>query len=477
MAKISKTDMPAYVRRCYDLWKKATARQREAEVERLKFYAGGDLQWRETELEKRRNQQRPWVTINRCKPAVDQVEGDIRLNAPGPAVEPVGSGADKETADIIAGLIREVEYRSPGKVAYVTAGKYVAASGYGVLELATEYESENSFAQRLVIQSVEDPSTVFFDPYARKANRQDASWAGKLKSYSQSEYVAAFGNKRRVLEPRSVQQAMGWIQQAMGYEGDRASVTEWTGGGKGPYYVAEFYVVESKPGTQRMYEDNIIRWDDDEIPAGVKPKEGEEYSRQMPRRTVHKYVVDALETLDDTEWYGTMPPLFPVLGPEVYIDGKLHRLSLISGALDSNRALNYVATTATELAGILPKSPWLGPKGTFADPRWLTANSEMWAYMEYTPVFVTDETTGAQQLAPAPQRNMWEAPIQWLLALAQYFSDAIKAVTAIYDPSLGQRSGDQSGKAIEQLRSESSVGTYSYADNLHRAIEVMYGRC
>jgi hypothetical protein len=69
---------------------------------------------------------------------------------------------------------------------------------------------------------------------------------------------------------------------------------------------------------------------------------------------------------------------------------------------------------------------------------------------------------------------MWESPIQWLIALGAWFSDHIKAVTAIYDPSLGQQQGDQSGKAIEQLRSESSVGTFSYADNLHRAIEIMY---
>jgi hypothetical protein len=122
----------------------------------------------------------------------------------------------------------------------------------------------------------------------------------------------------------------------------------------------------------------------------------------------------------------------------------------------------------------MPKSPWIGYKGQFDDPKWQTANSEVWAYLEVTPIFATDEA-GSQTILPPPQRNQWEAPIQWILALAGYFSDSIKAVTAIYDPSLGQNKGDQSGKAIEQLRSESNVGNFSYADNLHRAIEVMYG--
>lgn len=468
-------DIPAHVRRCFEMARKANQRNREAEVERLKFYVGGDLQWRDEEITRRRNAQRPWITINKCKPAVDQIEGDIRLNPPGPQVHPVGDGADPDTADIIEGLIREVEYRSHAKVAYSTAGKYSAASGYAVLELDTEYVNERSFAQRLVINSIEDPSTVFFDPAARMANRQDAMWAGKLKVYSRDEYVARFGSKRKVLEPRGLQNAMGWIADAMGVGGSLAELNEWTGAGKGPYYVCEFCQVQIEPATLRLYSDNIARFDDESSPAGVKRKEGDEYTRKVGRRTVKLYTVDAFEVLDETDWPGRLVRWIPVLGPEVYIDGKLHRLSLISGAIDSNRALNYVATTATELAGMMPKSPWVGWKGQFDDPRWQSANSEMWAYLEVNPTFATDETTGQSQLLPAPQRNMWETPIQWLLALAAYFSDSIKAVTAIYDPSLGAVKGDQSGKAIEQLRSESSVGNFSYADNLHRAIGVMYG--
>ena len=476
MAKIPKSEMPAYVRRCFMQWQTATKRNREEERERLRFYCGGDLQWRDDELTKRRNQQRPWVTINRVKPAVDQVEGDIRLNPPGPQVHPVGGGADADTADIIEGLIREVEYRSNARTAYTTAGKYSAASGYAVLELATEFVSDDSFAQQLVINSVEDPEMVFFDPTARRANREDAGWAGKLKMYSKSEYMAAFGKNRAVLKGRQYQRAAGWIQDAIGIEGNLSQINEWTGPkGEGPYYVAEFYAVESDPTKLILYSDGISRFKDESVPEGVEPDPDAEPSKRE-RRIITKYVVDALEVLDETEWLDPKTiPLIPVLGPEVYIDGKLHRLSLIAGALDPQRALNYVVTTGTELVGAMPKSPWIGAKGSFDDPRWQTANSQMWAYLEYTPVFVTDETTGGQQLAPAPQRNQWEAPIQWLLALAAYFSDSIKAVTSIFDPSLGATKGNQSGRAIEQLRSESSVGNYSYSDNLHRAINIMYG--
>ena len=99
---IAKKDLPSHVRRCYEAWKKANIKTRADEIERLKFYVGGDFQWRDAEITKRREAGRPWVTINKCKPAVDQVEGDIRLNPPGPQSKPVGDhGPDHADPDII----------------------------------------------------------------------------------------------------------------------------------------------------------------------------------------------------------------------------------------------------------------------------------------------------------------------------------------------------------------------------------------
>jgi hypothetical protein len=256
---------------------------------------------------------------------------------------------------------------------------------------------------------------------------------------------------------------------------------EWTGARddgdgrwRGPFYVCEFFMVEEEDRKSTLFSDGIWRFDDEAVPAGVQPNGGDEArERKSPNRTITKYLVDALEVLDETDWPGTLIPLFPVLGPEIYIEGKLFRLSLISPGLDANRALNYTATTATEIAGITNKSPWMGYKGQFDDPRWQTANSEVYAYLEVTPVFATNEL-GQQVILPPPQRTQWEAPIQWLLALGTFFTEQFKAVTSMYSSSLGEEKGDQSGKAIEQLRSESNVGNFSYADNLHRCKTIIY---
>ncbi len=481
MAAIPKAEIPVFVRRSWAAWRKANIKIREEEKLRLGFYAGGDLQWRDEEIQKRRNAGRPWISINKCKPAVDQIEGDIRLNPPGPQCKPVGENEHAADPDIIEGLIREVEYRSMAEVADATGVKYSAISGCGYIELATEYANDRDDTQRLVIKSVEDPGVVFFDPKARKANRQDARWAGKLMIYSADEYEMTFG-KRAVRQPGSWQVAQGWIKDAMGIgTDDTMTMMEWTGARndgdgrwRGPFYVCEFYMVEEENRTSRLYGDGIWRFDDEDVPRDVKRLNGDrERSRKSPKRTITKYLVDALEVLDETEWPGTLIPLFPVLGPEIYIEGKLHRLSLISPGMDANRALNYVATTATEIAGLANKAPWMGYKGQFDDPRWQTANSEVYAYLEVTPVFATNEL-GQQVILPPPQRTQWEAPIQWLLALGAFFTEQFKAVTSMYSSSLGEEKGDQSGKAIEQLRSESNVGNFSYADNLHRCKTIIY---
>jgi len=486
MASIPKEKIPAFVRRCWEQFKKANVTTRQNEVERLRCYVGGDLMWMDAEVEKRRSQNRPIVTINRCKPAVDQVEGDVRLNPPGPECKPVGDNhEDACDPDIIEGLIREVEYRSMSEVADSTAVKYCASTGLGYIELSTEYANERDDQQQLRIDSVEDPAVVFFDPASRMANRQDAMWAGKVKSYTRDQYEMTFGKNRKVLQPGGVQMARGWLAEAFGLGDDALTMNAWTGARedgegrwRGPFLVAEFYLVEVEERYSRLYTNGVWYIDGETVPEGVEPRKNTkgsdaDYKRPSPRRKICKYIVDALEAQDDTEWLGSLIPIFPVLGPEVYIDGKLHRLSLISGAIDSNRALNYVATTAAELTGLLPKSPYIGYEGQFDSPKWDSVNSEVWAYMEVKPTFASDEQ-GQEHLLPMPQRNMWEAPIQWLMQLGQWYADNIKATTATYDASLGANKGDQSGKAIEQLRSESNVGNYSYADNLHRTKTIIY---
>lgn len=478
-------DIPQYVRRCWERYQSATEHLRKDSEESLKMWLGGKHQWRQGEIASRIGNNRPYLTINRLKPAVDQVENEARNNPPGPKVRPEGGGADSDGADIQAGLIREYEYRSNAPRAYVTALKYAAAGNIGVFEMATEFCGEKSWEQRIKILEAEDPAMYFHDPDARMACRQDAMWGGKIRVLSRDKLIEEYGDKLKVLNRNLVEQAAGWMQAAMGWNGNQASVNEWTGGytAKGPFYVCEFYRVKIERTKLTLYSDAISRFDDESVPAGVTPsiEDGKPVMRSEPRHTVKKYVVTALDTLSETTWYGDIVPYFWVMGPEVYIKGKLHRLSLIDGGADSQRGLNYTATSAVEIVNTMTKAPFIGWLGQFdvtnaqgMNP-WKASNTQVAAYLELKPEFAVNPTSGEATLLPPPQRNTWEAPIGRLLELATFFIEAIKGTTSVFfDPSIQSVRDAQSGEAIKALQSQTNIGTLNWQSNLQEAVTLSY---
>jgi hypothetical protein len=110
------------------------------------------------------------------------------------------------------------------------------------------------------------------------------------------------------------------------------------------------------------------------------------------------------------------------------------------------------------------KAPWVGVKGIFRDPRWATANTVPWSYLEYEPLDI------AGNPAQPPQRNVFEPPIQALTIGAAQASDDIKATTNVYDASLGSQSNEVSGIAIQRRQGQMELSNFHFVDNLNRAI-------
>ena len=496
---ISDEDMPRFVRRCFDRYRVATEDIRKAREESTGFYIGGDLQWPAGDAQNRRANGRPVVTVNRLKPAVDQVVNESIQNPPGPQIHPIGDGADKDGADIQSGLIREVEYRSNAKVAYKTSMKNACAGGEGCIEITTNYVSDRSMEQELWIREVQDMDSVFIDPNAQEYGRQDARWGGKIRVLSRDQYIEEFGANRNILKRGMLDSALGWMQGALqdtfrglGLEGwygwsNQGSINMWTGGGanEGPYYICEFYYVTHEMRELTLYSDNILRFDNEEVPSGVTPKENEDgnVKRQSPKRVVTKYVVDAIEMLRKTEWPGTMIPYFWLFGPEMYHKGKLHRQSLITNGQDPNRMLNYSMASIMEIIGAMTRTPWVGWLGQFDIPNaqrgsspWYTSNQEVHPFLEVNPVWAAPpDGGGPAQLLPFPQKNTWEAPVSRLLEVANFAGEAIKGATSVFfEPSINSAQAAQSGSAIKALQQQSNIGTVNWQEAQRDQVALMY---
>lgn len=484
-------DIPRLARKCWDQWNTAMKEELEKEKESAGFWIGGKYQWRDGEVESREGKNRPWMTINRCEPVVSQVENEARQNPPGPQAHPVGGGADKDGADILEGLIREYEYRCDAQNSYILSLRHGCARMRGAFDLATEYVGERSMEQQIVVKPVPNPELCFYDPNSVAPCREDAMWQGEIKILTRDQLIEQYGDGLKVLNRSTVQNLVagigGWMQDAIGWRGNLVSLNQWTGSGnsEGPYYVCVFWKVKIERHELKLYDNHILYFDDETPAEGTKPmldEDGEEIKRYSPRRKIFKYVLTALDQIEKTEWYGDIIPRFWVLGPEMWRDGKCHRHSLLSGAIDSQRLLNYTVTSAAETVGSMTKAPFLGVQGQFDVPNaqginpWENQNGILWPYLEYAPVWITDPTNTQQSVpAPPPQRNTWEAPIARLLELANFAVEMIKGATSVFfEPSLPAAQKAQSGAAIRALQSQSNIGTLNWQDALHRAVGLSY---
>jgi hypothetical protein len=125
--------------------------------------------------------------------------------------------------------------------------------------------------------------------------------------------------------------------------------------------------------------------------------------------------------------------------------------------------VNYWRTVATELVALSPKAPWVGPEGAFngADSkRWEDANTENYTFLSFPDKFA----------ATPPQRQPFTGVPAGALQEALNASDDMKAVIGLYDASLGARSNETSGVAINARNREGDVSMFHFIDNLSRGI-------
>jgi len=116
-----------------EAWSYALERDREnrdAAEDDIRF-ARLEEQWSADDRQKRESTGRPCLTINRLAPIIRQVVNDSRQNKPAIRVLPQDSAADPETAEVMSGLIRNIEAASHADIAYDTAVEHAVTSGRG----------------------------------------------------------------------------------------------------------------------------------------------------------------------------------------------------------------------------------------------------------------------------------------------------------------------------------------------------------
>lgn len=402
-------------------------------------------QWDERIRRQRELEQRPCLTFNKMPAFIRQVVNDARQNKPAIKVHPQDAVADPRTAEIINGLIRNIETSSDADVAYDTAIEHAVGQGFGYWRINTRYASDDGFDQDIVIERISNPFTVYGDPRSTAAESSDWNEAFVVTTLSTSEFEAEFPEAEKTDWEADFRGAEGWI------DGDRVTVAEyWTRERVGRAIVA-------------LSDGAILSLADHEERAGALAAQGivpVGEPREVESFKVTQRILSGAEVLKTVDWAGRYIPIIPVYGDEIVDeDGKRHFRSLIRDAKSAQQMFNYWRTTTTELVALAPKAPFIGEQRAFElDPNWATANSHSHPYL----------------MVPAgaaiPQRQPFTGVPAGAMQEALNASDDMKAIIGIYDASLGARSNETSGRAILARQREGDVSTFHFIDNLSRAI-------
>lgn len=434
-------------RKRFQLASEAESALRKEALDDLKFIAGD--QW-PIEVKNQRNADgRPCLTINRLPQFVRQVTNDQRQNRPSIKVSPVDDGATVETAKVLQGLIRHIEYDSNAEIAYDTASDAQCRNGFGYFRIITEFCDAMSFDQDIKIKPIKNPFSVFMDPSYQEPDGSDAEYCQIVVDLSKDKFKSRYPNAKlsHMEDWKSLgDQSEGWVYK----DGCR---------------LAEYYEkVYEEIDVVLLSDGSVVKKSDlpDQLPEGVEIKD----ERKAQEPTIKWRIHNGIEILEETEWPGKYIPVVPVLGDEIIVNGEKILESVIRHAKDSQRMLNYWASAETEAIALAPKTPYIGYEGQFDgfEDQWKTANVKNHAFLQVRA------TTIAGQPAPLPQRNVAEAPVQAITQARMQAADDLKATTGIYDASLGNRSNEQSGVAIQGRVRQAEVSNFHMVDNFTRSL-------
>ena len=422
-----------------------------------------DDQWPSQVKEARVEEQRPCLTLNKLNQYIDKVVGDQRQNRPAIKVRSIGkkspttklSNAENtknyDVAQVLDGLIRHIENTSQADIAKDTAFDHAVGNGFGYFRVTTDYVDDDVFEQKLSVRRIPNPFSVYFDPSAQELTREDAQYAFLTSFVAKEEYQRRWPNAGG---GGDISAGVGdWVNNW--FKGDDVRVAEY------------FRKVPTQKVLVSLSDGRVVEHDTDfdmvkdELAAmGVTPVR----TRKVKTHKIQWMLLSGYEMLEGPiDWPGKYIPIIPVLGKELWSEGQLYYRSLIRHSKDAQRMYNYWRTASVELVALAPKVPYI-----VADDQvqnylniWKTANTKSHAYLPYN----------ARSKANPPKRERLPEIPTGAVNEALTANDDIKGTIGMYDASIGARSNEVSGKAINAREKQGDTMSYPFMDNLMTAVE------
>lgn len=415
---------------------------REAALDDKKFSAGE--QWDPIVLQHRKGL--PCLVINSVPQFVAQLVGDWRQNKNGIKVVPAEDG-DVDIASVRGDLIRAIQTKSRADRTFDNAFESMVQCGDGAFRVCVGYARNDVFDQEIKIEPIDDALAVIWDRFSVDPTGRDARHVFVDDRMSDKE----FKRKWPEADPstlgtdyRNSLYAGGWIQE----EGVR---------------VTEYWRMVERDRLLGLFSDGSTRFIDKDNMEALMEKHGAPVkTRVAPCMYAQMHLVTGFAILSGPfEYMLSRVPVIRMSGRVVNINGRRVRYGLVRFMKDAVRLKNFWRSVAAEQLGYAPKAQWIAPESA-VEGREDTFRK---AHLSRDPLIVYND--GAE--AP-PQRLEPPTPQAALLNEATVNAQDMKDVTGIHDASLGIKSNETSGRAIQARQREGDIASITYYDNGNAAV-------
>ena len=421
-------------------------------------FANGDpdngYQWPNDYLRRRQVADRPCLTINKIAFHNNLIINEGKKNKPGIKLVPTGGTATKQSADVYAGVIRHIEYKSNAQTVYDTAFETQVEGGVGYWRVLTKYVNDNSMDQEIWLARIRNPFTVYVDPNCVELNCSDARYALLYRDYERSQFDEDFPQYKDKGVPGPVIDNDGW---------------------NGNVYVrvAEYFRVVVVPDTLYVYKDaegkvQSVRKSQITPALGAQlANEKDVRKRELKDRQVQWFKLVGNKVVERTVWAGKYIPIIKVVGRERVIDSILDRKGHTRMLKDAQRMYNYMASSQVEALGLQTKAPWVGPAKAIEgfENYWFRSNVDTPAYLPH------NHMDDKGQPIPPPQRPQPPQASEGFQVGMQNAERDMMSASGQYEAVRGEPSNEQSGRAIARRQGQGETSTYNYIDNLMVGIQ------
>ena len=389
------------------------------------------------------NGARPTPVLDKTNQYIRQIVNEERQNRAAIKISPVDDQGDPEVAKIYTGIIRHIEYSSNALSCYTTAGEHAIDGGFGYFRILTEYCDPMSFDQDIRIKRIPNRFSVALGPHV-EIDGSDAREALIWEDIPTEDFKRQY--------PKA---------QAVDFEGEGWSDDETT-------RVAEYFCIKSESKTIHMVRGKTLTEEQLKEAQAVFPDLVPDKTRTTMVDKVRWYKLTGAEILEDRDLIGTHIPVVKVTGNELVMpDGKIRLSGAVDAMMDPQRLHNYAHAGFIEHVALAPRAPWVAPLEAIAghEQDYADANRKNISVLVYNHVDEQGQPLNAPQRTPPPGISPgWQQ-------MLQNTEHGVESSIGMYGPSVGAKSQEKSGVALEEQKQQGMVGNFHYPDNLARSIQ------